>query len=225
VGFGNCTTSSGTGTSLTFAHTVSAVANSFLIVTFHGEGDSAGQVSGVTFNVGGSPVAMTLLQRYYSGSDPGPGLEIYYLALGTGENVSRNVVVSNLNSIPYLASACSFNGVDQISPTNTTVANRTDPLDSGSVAIPASGMGFEVALWGRNGDCVVPVAQAAGQTKRFDPCYAPSSSYLAFGSTRTTTGNFTWNGSNSAWTASVAIPINASSGGSPIVRRRVVGIQ
>lgn len=220
VALDNCSTSSTTsGTSLTWSHTVTGT-NNYLVTTFHGVGGAVGEVSGITYNA----VSMTLKQISTSASDPGPDVESFELvAPATG---AHNVVISNPDSVPYVGSACSFTGVHQVTPSGTPVTNRADPLSSGTVTVPANGMAFEVGIWGQNSDCVAPVPQAGGQTSAFTAvCVVTANNYLGFGSTRDTTGAFTWDTSGSAWTASTAIPINAAAAGAATRLKKALVLQ
>jgi hypothetical protein len=220
VAFDNASTAVSTGgTSLTWSHTVSAAGDNFLACGMSGEGGSSGEVTGITYNT----VAMTLKTRYYGALDPGPGLELFEQAGVSGPGTAHNVVLTNADAgVSYVGWCMSFTGVHQTTPSGSPVSNATDPLDSGSVTVPTNGMAYEVANWGFGSvACETATAQASGQTKQFQNC-SSGNNIIGFGSTRTTTGNFTWNGSTTSHETSVAVPLNEAAVTVGVARRRII---
>ena len=128
----------------------------------------------------------------------------------------------------------SFAGVNQTTPLGSSVSNTVDPLDSGTVTVPANGMAAEFEMWAKGalGCAADPQPTDGGVTKRFGipdsgACAnnGLANSQGAFGATRDTTGSFVWDASDSSWAVAVAIPINAAAIAAVTARRRVVIVQ
>ena len=173
----------GSGTSLTFAHSVSAQSDRVIVV---GISTGGAHPTGITYN----GVALTRLAGTSSLSVYG---SIWYLtAPATGSN---NVVVSLANASHIIAGATNFYHVDQATPlSNAATLARLD-VDSGSIDITTTAGDFVVDALTLN--TTNNVTFGAGQTERWDQA---SFSAKGAGSTEVATGTTT----TMSWTLPVS---------------------
>lgn len=113
IAFDAATTATGSGTSITYSHTVSATANSMLITCSDSNESSTSNtiISGVTYN------SVSLTQTDQQEDSLGYDVFMHYLlAPSTGAN---NVVVSRSSSGSVMSAAMSYTGVNQTTFPNT----------------------------------------------------------------------------------------------------------
>ena len=123
---------SGTGTSLTYAHTT-AGSNRILFVGFAVTTQNTDDITGVTYN----GVALTIVNKIKVPTTDDRWTYLYYLvAPATGAN---NIVISSTSSTAKTANAVSYTGASQTgvpdsSATNTATSGTTFSLTTTSVA-------------------------------------------------------------------------------------------
>ena len=161
-------TSVASGGALSFSHTPGTGSNRLLLVAIAvgntGVSDEAapGTVTGVTF--GGTP--MTLVKTVYSGS----AVRSYiYRLLNPTASPSANVVISiGTKTSGVIASATTFNGVDQTTPLGTPVsfvANGFDYFVTGNVTSASGEVVFSTASLDEYIGVQQGISAASGQTE------------------------------------------------------------
>jgi hypothetical protein len=121
------TSSSTTGTSLTFAHTCSGGLRVLFVAVDTNTADNTDYVTGVTY----AGVAMTRVDTFHS---QGLGGTYFYMLVNPTLG-ANNVVISTSGSVAIYGTSASYMGMRQTGQPNVANGNALDPVSTLSVSV------------------------------------------------------------------------------------------
>jgi hypothetical protein len=148
------------------------------------------------------------------------GIQLSYaVAPVTGTHLAAYTAANGTN----VYGACvSFTGADQTTPVGTASTGTNLSVGVGSVTVPANGLALEMGYQLVN-PCDSLAAASSGQTQLYNLCADVAIQTQIVGSTRATTGTFTWSGIVAfGQMGQVAVPINPVSATAAVARRRII---
>lgn len=199
--------------SLTFSHTVTSGCTNALIIV------SAVVTQGATVSSSTYAAAALTLKLAQD------SIETWYKVapvVGSAQNV---VITPNTPGVDIIGAATSFCGVDQATPTGTTVYNSSaaqgTPLST-TATVPANGMAIgHMFLY--DSTAAATTATVSGGTQRWNIGLSVFD-VIGVGQTRSTTGamDYAFNGGASVKWGSIITPINAAALAGTSIPRMVV---
>jgi hypothetical protein len=199
-------------TSLSWNHTTSG-SNRLLIVGAAMDQFSGGSITGVTYNSVSMSIKATNTHDDHS-------LVMAYLVAPTAGSPLPIAISTDASLTNLAGGGVSYTGVDQSTPLGT--ASQSDPADtcpdclstgvmtpSSTITVPTGGMAQDVGYDVQDGSSCDSYGPGSGQTERFNACDG-AFVILIVGSTRSTSGTFTWGATVVSYEYHLAVPINAA---------------